>query len=81
MFTENPNLPFEIVSMDIMELNESHGNKKIYLVTFEYFSVFFEKDELKNMSQKVKYAAASMILQWNTLKKSVILEIFNRLGI
>lgn len=49
MSTEIPSLLFEVVSMDIMELNESDGNKKRYLVTVDHFSDFFEIDELKNM--------------------------------
>lgn len=48
MSTEIPTLPFDIVSMDIMELKKSDGSKDLYLVTVDHFSDFFEIDEIKN---------------------------------
>lgn len=47
--TEIPELPFELVSMDIMELTRNDGTKNLYLVTVDHFSDFFEIDELQNM--------------------------------
>lgn len=47
--TEIPRLPFEIISMDIMELIDIDGNRKRYLVTVDHYSDYFEIDELRNM--------------------------------
>lgn len=49
MSTEIPKLPFDVVSMDIMELTKSDGTKNLYLVTVDHFSDFFEIDEIPNM--------------------------------
>lgn len=46
-----PNLPFEIVSMDVCEISlPDYGvDKTYYLVTVDHYSDFFEIDELKNL--------------------------------
>lgn len=49
MSTEIPKLPYDIVSMDIMELTNPNGTKNLYLVTVDHYSDFFEIDEIKNM--------------------------------
>lgn len=43
-----PGLPFEVVSMDIMELRIA-GVKQHYLVTVDHYSDFFEIDQLPDM--------------------------------
>lgn len=48
---EIPSTPFEIVSMDVCELNVS-GKTRYFLITVDHYSDFFEIDELNSLSAK-----------------------------
>lgn len=50
--TNIPRLPFEIVSMDVFELNLPDGNyagKRRFLLTVDHYSDFFEVDEVADL--------------------------------
>lgn len=52
MSTVVPSLPFEIVSMDVFELNvprDGYLQKQYFLATVDHYSDFFEVDEMNNL--------------------------------
>ncbi|CAH2098151.1 unnamed protein product [Euphydryas editha] len=49
--TELPEYPFQIVSMDVFEVN-CKGVTRKYLITVDHFSDFYELDILKDLSAK-----------------------------
>jgi RNase H-like domain found in reverse transcriptase/Reverse transcriptase (RNA-dependent DNA polymerase)/Integrase zinc binding domain/Integrase core domain len=48
---EIPDLPFQTVSMDLMELmNPESGKREHYLITVDHYSDFFEIDEVEDLT-------------------------------
>ncbi|XP_037958998.1 uncharacterized protein K02A2.6-like [Teleopsis dalmanni] len=51
IITDTPTSPFEIISMDVFEMN-INNQRKYFLITVDHYSDFFEIDELKDLSAK-----------------------------
>jgi hypothetical protein len=41
-----PDLPFQIVSIDLMEIDDENRNHQHYLITVDHYSDYFEIDQL-----------------------------------
>lgn len=51
IITDTPSSPFEIISMDVFEINIGN-QRKYFLITVDHYSDFFEIDELRSLTAK-----------------------------
>lgn len=68
---ETPKEPFEIVSMDVFEI-DIKGKRRKFLVTVDHFSDFFEIDELKDLSSSCTILICKRNFSRHGIPKTVI---------